>query len=80
VSIEYVAKTTAYRVCAWCDSLLGVKSWPSPWEESTITHGICEPCTQQLRNQTASPLSALGEAERWRGERNFRAHESLQTH
>jgi hypothetical protein len=52
MKIEHTAKTTAYRVCAWCSSLLGVKTWSSAWEESTITHGVCEPCMEGLRRKT----------------------------
>jgi hypothetical protein len=58
--IEYAAKTTAYRVCAWCSCLLGVKSWPSVWEESTITHGVCETCMRQLLHRTRSDAPANG--------------------
>ncbi len=60
--IEYSAKTTAYRVCAWCGFLLGVKTWPSVWDDSTITHGVCEPCAQRLRHRTSEVPLAGGDA------------------
>jgi hypothetical protein len=57
---EDSAKTTAYRVCAWCGSLIGVKHWASLWEESTVTHGVCEPCAQELR-RSADRLPAVAD-------------------
>ena len=73
--IEYSAKTTAYRVCAWCGSLLGVKTWPSAWEESTITHGVCEPCAQRLRHRTHQVPSATVDAGHRQVDPIARAHE-----
>ena len=71
---EYSAKTTAYRVCAWCGFLLGVKTWPSVWEESTITHGVCEPCGQRLRHRTREVPLAGGDAGPGRIDPTARAH------
>jgi hypothetical protein len=59
---EYSPKTTAYRICAWCGVLLGVKTWPSVWDDSTITHGVCEPCAQRVRNETRQAPHRGGDA------------------
>ena len=72
--IEYSAKTTAYRVCAWCGFLLGVKTWPSVWEESTITHGVCERCAQRLRHKTRGVSLAGGDAGQGQADPAARVH------
>jgi len=71
---EYSAKTTAYRVCAWCGFLLGVKSWPSVWDDATITHGVCEPCMRRLLNRTHESPAVEG------GSRTDRVDPAEQAH
>jgi ribosome-binding protein aMBF1 (putative translation factor) len=77
--MENSAKTTAYRVCSWCGSLLGVKTWPSAWEESTITHGVCQPCMRQVRHQTRQVPSAAAEAAQRQDDTAARDHQTRRT-
>jgi hypothetical protein len=51
VTIEHLPETSADSICAWCGSVLGVKSRPCVGEEGAISHGVCEACAREVERQ-----------------------------
>jgi hypothetical protein len=51
LTIEHSAETKGDSVCAWCGSLLGLKSRPCPGERGAISHGVCEACAREVERQ-----------------------------
>ena len=42
-------------ICAWCTKTMEVKELDGEFNESTVSHGICEPCKdealEEIRNE-----------------------------
>jgi hypothetical protein len=54
------------RVCAWCDTHIGVEPSHESGEAEATTHGLCRDCTEDLLMSVASPRRpAPGPSPRW---------------
>jgi hypothetical protein len=45
-----------FRVCAWCERLLGVVP---PLTDSQLTHGICGECAQRIEREERRPSRSV---------------------